>query len=68
MRCPFCDGRMDRGFVAAASTRRGDTTRLEWFGNKPRIASVDGQPLTDYGRPGTREAQRCRECGAVIID
>lgn len=67
MRCPFCEGRMDRGFVAAASTRRGDTTRLEWFDRKPRIASVDGQPLTDYGKPGNIEAQRCRDCGATVL-
>ena len=67
MRCPFCGGRMDRGFLAAESARRGETTRLEWYGRKPMIASVDGLPMTGYGNPGCAEALRCADCEAVVV-
>lgn len=67
MKCPSCEGRMIRGFVAAISVRRNDSTRLEWSETKPLIASVGGRPLTEYGGPGSTEGYRCTECGMIVL-
>jgi len=67
MRCPSCQGRMSRGFVAAVAARRSEKTRLEWSETRPMIASVGGRPLTGYGNPGCGEGHRCDECGTIVI-
>jgi len=40
---------------------------LEWFDTRPRMASVGGKPVTDYGSPGSSEGYRCVECGAIVL-
>lgn len=67
MKCPSCEGRMVRGFVSAISVKRSDSTRLEWFDTRPRMASVGGKPVTGYGNPGSSEGYRCVECGAIVL-